>query len=77
MTKVIGVESDGSVEWHIPGCGGGDYATLCGMDGNDPCVGQTGTLPARRGQKITCRYCRQIWLELTALGIRRSDFVNE
>jgi hypothetical protein len=73
--KAIGVEVDGSVEWHVPGVAGADYATLCGLDGNDPAVGQTGTVGAPRGTKINCRECRTIWQRLRQLKLRDSDFV--
>ena len=74
MTKIIGVQIDGVVEWHIPGCGGGDYVTLCGLDGNDPKIGQECVMAPPAGTKINCSVCRTIWENLAALRIRRSDF---
>lgn len=72
--KVIGVEVDGALEWHVPSVGGGDYATLCGLDGNDPAIGQTGTVEAPRGTKINCHECRTVWQGLRALKLRATDF---
>ena len=49
----------------------GAYQTLCGLDGDDPTVGQTKSrvLP---GEKITCPDCKAMWLE--AKRYRRGDF---
>lgn len=75
-TKVIGVELDGTVEWHIPGISGADYVTLCGLDGNDVGAGQTGTVEAPRGTKINCQQCRTIWQGLRDLKLREADFID-
>ena len=74
--KVIGVELDGIVEWHVPGVSGADYVTLCGLDGNDPSIGQTGTVEAPRGTKINCQQCRAIWRSLRELNLREADFAD-
>jgi len=49
----------------------GAYQTLCGLDGDDPTVGQLASdvLP---GEKITCPDCKAMWLE--AQRYRRGDF---
>lgn len=73
--KVVGVVVDGATEWHIPGCGGPDYATLCGLDGNDPGVGQTGVVQALTGAKIDCDECKRIWMGLSELRLRMRDFI--
>ncbi len=73
-SKVVGVEVDGVVEWHIPGVGGADYATLCGLDGDDPAIGQTGIVQAPRGTKIDCQECKSIWYGLRALRLQPSNF---
>lgn len=73
--KLVGIEVDGVVGWHVPGVGRPDYATLCGLDGNDPAIGQTGVVPAPRGIKINCPQCRTIWDGLRWLRLRDSDFV--
>lgn len=52
MAETIGVYIDGEETWHVIGVGAGDYSTLCGLDGDDSVVGQTGTFEAKRGQKI-------------------------
>ncbi len=75
-SKIIGVWIDGAATWHVIGVGGGDYVTLCGLDGDDPEVGQTGTIKARRGQKIDCPQCRQIWEGVMALRLRRGNFAD-
>lgn len=72
--KIVGVESDGVVEWHIPGVGGPDYATLCGLDGDDSTVGQRLVDHVPRGAKIDCEQCCTIWRGLRALKLRESDF---
>ena len=74
-SKVIGVISDGVTEWHVIGCGGSDYATLCGLDGNDPVVGQTGVVDAPPGTKIDCKECRQAWEQLRDLKLKTTDFL--
>ncbi len=73
-TKVVGVECDGTVEWHVPCVGGPDYATLCGLDGNDPSIGQTGVVEAPRGTRINCGACHGIWQGLRELKLRDVDF---
>lgn len=72
--KIVGVILDGKETWHVVGVGGGDYATLCGMDGNDSVVGQTGTIEPKRGQKIDCAQCKHIWQDFMGLKLRRSNF---
>ena len=74
MSKVVGVEIDGVTEWHIPGCGVSDYCTLCGIDGNDPKIGQTGVVRPPPGTKINCPQCTAIWSGLTQLRLSRRDF---
>ena len=58
--KEVGVELDGTVEWHFPGKSGAEHATLCGLDSNDPFIGQTGFVDAPRGTKINCQQCGTI-----------------
>jgi len=65
---------DSEAEWHIPGLGGADYATACGLDGNDPNLGQNGMITPTRGQKITCKLCKAIWSDLVTLRLRATDF---
>jgi hypothetical protein len=73
--KIIGVESDGVIEWHAPGVAGPDYATLCGLDGNDDAVGQRPVdIKPPRGTKIDCHECKRIWAGVRDLKLRESDF---
>lgn len=77
MTKVIGVRMDfDDIEWHAPGVVS-DYDTLCGVDANDPSIGHYGTVPAPRGQRITCTECRQIFERFSALHLRAADFAEQ
>jgi hypothetical protein len=68
--KKVAIRSEGRVEVHAEGIG--NYATLCGLDGDDSAVGQE---PAEvpPGARIDCATCRQVW-DLCR-GFRRVDFV--
>lgn len=59
MSRFITVEVDGEVLVHLPGVIS-DYATLCGLDGDDP-VENMRTLETKRGAKVTCEHCQAIW----------------
>lgn len=48
------------ISWHISGAIS-DYATICGIDGDDPNGGQCGTVSGTTYQKIDCRQCKDIW----------------
>ncbi len=37
------------------------YATFCGLDGDDPAVGQSAADPPKRGEKINCPDCIALW----------------
>jgi hypothetical protein len=74
MSKAVGVLINGSVEWHAPAAGGGDYHTLCGLDAADETLGHMGFVEAKRGQKIDCHQCLGIWRDVIAMRLRRSDF---
>lgn len=75
MSKVVGVEIDGVVEWHaINPVAGVDYTTMCGVDSHDITIGHTGTVRANKGQKITCRQCYQMWAGITSLKLKESSF---
>ncbi len=73
LIKTIAVVADGVRTVHITAATG-DYATLCGMDGDDPTVGQ---FPSKvvRGEKIGCSTCREIWE--TCRRVKPGDFVAE
>lgn len=74
MTKAVGVVIDGVLGWHAGGPGVTDHDTLCGVDANDPAIGHTGVVVAKRGQKITCATCKAVWCGTVALGLKTSDF---
>ena len=75
MSKVIGVIVGETTEWHaVNGVAGPDYATLCGLDPNDSTVGHYGTVEPKRGQKITCQECYNIWRGVTDMRLRESSF---
>lgn len=72
MSKYVAVEQDGVVQVHASGNDlPGDWATLCGMDGDDSRVGQK---PAALiiGARINCPQCRGI--VMAAKKFRPSDF---
>lgn len=71
---LVAINDRGTVGIHAPGGLAGNYATLCGMDGNDPHIGQS---PAKlpRGARIDCKHCFQIFQ--TARAMRWSDFSKE
>ncbi len=60
-SRFIAVEIDGAVTVHLPGIGG-DYATLCGLDGTDehPAVGQR-LVDVPAGARCNCRRCIAIY----------------
>jgi hypothetical protein len=73
MTRgYIAVEQDGVVEVHASGVIG-DYATLCGMDGDDLSVGQR-PAPLQIGARINCQHC--ILIIRTAKKYRERDFAT-
>jgi hypothetical protein len=75
MTKVIGVKVGDEVEWHAAnGVAGPDHDTLCGVDANDSAVGHFGTVEAKRGQKIDCQECYNVWKGVTEMRLRKSSF---
>ncbi len=73
MSKAIGVDISGVVEWHVKG-NTLDYNTLCGLDANDPAIGHNGTVEPKRGQKITCEECKNMFNLFRDLKLRISDF---
>lgn len=50
--------------------GDGNYATACGLDGDDPKTDQAGASQTK--EKINCLTCLQLWE--TAHGYKKSDF---
>lgn len=61
-TKVT-IDDSGSINTHIASTFG-EYATLCGMDGADPSIGQV-TIPTPDGARIDCLQCFSIWENAT------------
>jgi hypothetical protein len=57
MKKYILIEAYDEPDSHIGGVDG-TYATLCGMDGDDPSCGQFTT---GSSNKVTCPHCINIW----------------
>lgn len=76
MSKIIGVDIDGRVEWHAASIGATDHNTMCGVDAFDPSIGHKGTVPAVSGTKINCPQCKTIFNGFRALGLRQSDFAD-
>ena len=66
-TFPVAVRTDEGREIHVPHPGAGDYATLCGMDGLDPQVGQYGIEICQTPEPITCTACRQLYLGVKAM----------
>lgn len=68
---MIAIRVDDITEVHATGGSGVDYATLCGLDGDDPGAGQyPAELPKQA--KIDCVACRQIFER--ARQLRKTDF---
>jgi len=61
---------EGEVRIHLPDASG-CYATLCGLDGNDPAVGQR-LVDLPNGAKVNCQQCKAIWA--VAKKYKASDF---
>lgn len=72
MSDRVAVIQDGVRGIHA-GDATGNYATLCGLDGDDPDqhVQQSMSI-VKRGEKINCDQCRSIWSK--ARQYRISDF---
>lgn len=78
MSKsIVGVVEENRTTWHIVGVGPTDHVTLCGLDGDDHIEGQFGTVEPKRGQKIDCAQCKQIWLGVRVMRLRYSDFAEK
>ena len=68
----VAIEIEGDLTVHIPGASG-NYATLCGLDGNDDHEDvQQRTVELPSGSKINCKDCKAIWL--VAKGYQSNDF---
>jgi len=71
--KYVAVEIKGVISIHMPH-DSGNYATLCGLDGDDPYpeVDQK-VVPLPEDAKIDCLECFQLWNVSRKFGI--DDFV--
>ena len=62
-SRFIAIKCDGLTEVHADGRGLGiGFATLCGLDGADPDIGQE-TVPTPKRPLIDCEHCRAIIVE--------------
>ena len=75
MNRFVAVLIDGELTIHLPDVSG-NYATLCGIDGDDPDY-TVNQIPAcvPRGAKVNCRFCGKIF-ELAKL-YSEDDFDNK
>jgi len=71
MAKFIRINVEGEIDSHI-GSNIGNYVTLCGLDGDDPAIGQS--TEKEGGEKITCEACRNIWN--VCRNIKKLDFAK-
>lgn len=62
MKSKITIKCDDDTFTHIA-TDRGSYATICGLDGDDPVVGQK-TVKTPRGQKVDCPHCCAIWCDI-------------
>lgn len=70
--KYVALSHMGEIEIHLPDTTQ-NYATLCGMDGDDPHLSvQQAEAPIPRGAKVTCQLCYAIWK--VAQRYSRSEF---
>lgn len=59
MSRLVTIKCQGETNVHLPDALG-SYATLCGLDGDDPgCELETSDTP--RGAKVDCDQCASIW----------------
>jgi hypothetical protein len=70
MARYVAIEQDGVINVHASGVHS-DYATICGMDGDDETVGQR-PAPLQIGARINCPHCRSIIM--AAKAYRNRDF---
>lgn len=58
--QVVVVDVNGEIDSHMPDWSG-NYATLCGLDGDDPHRSVRQSMPKVRATVITCTACFRIW----------------
>jgi len=71
MSKRVATLIDGERQVHMVG-GVSDYDTSCGIDMNDPTLGQFPENLSETKDKIDCSACLRIWQ--SAKAYRASDF---
>lgn len=59
MKRVKVSNEDDDPDVHMLSCVN-DYATMCGLDGNDPTLGQE-IMDGNCKEKINCQHCISIW----------------
>jgi hypothetical protein len=61
MSKYVAILHEGVTTIHLPHSTG-DYATLCGEDGDDPMPDVDSVeIDVPKGAKVDCRHCLGIW----------------
>ncbi len=74
MSRAIGVYDHDELEWHMHNPGPTDHVTACGLDGADESLGQRMGPEPKRGQKITCGMCRQVFEGFQSMKMRKTHF---
>lgn len=69
--RIVGVRIGALTLGHLPDKAGSPYLTLCGLDGDDPEVGQY-PAPEYTG-KVTCRQCLAMWRVCTTFKLKDFD----
>jgi hypothetical protein len=75
ISRYVAILHDGEIRVHIPDRTG-NYATLCGMDGDDPdpMVDQM-QVPVPPRKKIDCDDCFRLYMECKKYNLK--DFVDK
>ena len=61
MSKYVAILHDGEIKIHLPHTNG-NYATLCGEDGDDPNPHvDSKEINVPKGAKVDCAECLHIW----------------
>lgn len=71
MSSLIAIRQYDKIEVHIT-ASYGSYATICGMDGDDPGCGQYPAEVPKNG-KVSCLDCYRTWQ--MSKSFKRSDFI--
>lgn len=70
MKKYVAILHDGEITIHLP-CTTGNYATLCGDDGDDPSENvDLVEVDVPTGKKINCSECRRMWYVCKRFTVR-------